>query len=208
MAVRGGMGDPAPTAGRGAEPLDTTVLEPCSGGSQGWLCLVKGVEQPAALAWRPTIGARGRSGRPPASVTTASRRYAWSRALEARRLYGQYSRVIDDLGNLRASAHKVFGQWELEMLAGQPRRAEAAARASLELFHQFGATNPGLHRRGDAGRGARSPRPPRGGRRLRRPRRVVGRARRHRLAGRTANRARARPRRSRRHSQTWRPATT
>ena len=65
------------------------------------------------------------------------------RAAEARRLYDDYKRVIDDLGNLRASANTVFGAWELEMLAGEPRRAEAAARTSLELFQEFGATNPG-----------------------------------------------------------------
>ena len=62
---------------------------------------------------------------------------------EARALHTEADHIIDDLGNPWASAGAVWGQWMLEMLAGAPERAEAAARASLELYEEMGATNQG-----------------------------------------------------------------
>ena len=62
---------------------------------------------------------------------------------EARALHAEADRIIDDLGSPWLSASTVFGQWPLEMLAGAPERAEAAARASLELLEEMGATNQG-----------------------------------------------------------------
>jgi tetratricopeptide (TPR) repeat protein len=51
--------------------------------------------------------------------------------------------MIDDLGSPWLSASTVFAQWRLELLAGAPERAEASARASLELLREMGATNQG-----------------------------------------------------------------
>jgi tetratricopeptide (TPR) repeat protein len=62
---------------------------------------------------------------------------------QARALHAEAERIIDDLGNRWSSANTGFGRWALEMLAGAPQRAEAAARASLDLFKQMGATNAG-----------------------------------------------------------------
>jgi class 3 adenylate cyclase/tetratricopeptide (TPR) repeat protein len=62
---------------------------------------------------------------------------------EARGLHAEADRILDDLGNPWASAGRVFGQWAIELLAGEPQRAEAVARASLELFEEMGATNQG-----------------------------------------------------------------
>jgi class 3 adenylate cyclase/tetratricopeptide (TPR) repeat protein len=62
---------------------------------------------------------------------------------ESRMLHAEADRIVDDLGSRWLSAIRVFGQWQIELLAGAPERAEADARASLELFQQMGATNPG-----------------------------------------------------------------
>jgi hypothetical protein len=61
----------------------------------------------------------------------------------ARVLHAEADHIIDDLGNPWASAGRVWGQWALELLAGEPERAEAAARASLERYEEMGATNQG-----------------------------------------------------------------
>jgi tetratricopeptide (TPR) repeat protein len=62
---------------------------------------------------------------------------------EARTLDAEADRIIDDLGSRWLSAGKVFGKWAIELFAGAPERAEAAARASLELLTEMGATNQG-----------------------------------------------------------------
>jgi class 3 adenylate cyclase/tetratricopeptide (TPR) repeat protein len=62
---------------------------------------------------------------------------------QARALHAEAERIIDDLGNRWSSANTGFGRWALEVLAGAPQRAEAAARASLDLFKEMGATNAG-----------------------------------------------------------------
>jgi tetratricopeptide (TPR) repeat protein len=62
---------------------------------------------------------------------------------EARALHADGLRAIDDLGNHWASANTAWSHSALELLGGAPERAEAAARASLELFREMGATNPG-----------------------------------------------------------------
>jgi tetratricopeptide (TPR) repeat protein len=84
----------------------------------------------------------------PAALASLLRREAVLHAMrddvdEARPLHAEADRIIDDLGNPWASASRVFGQWAIELLAGAPERAEAAARASLQLFQEMGATNPG-----------------------------------------------------------------
>jgi tetratricopeptide (TPR) repeat protein len=61
----------------------------------------------------------------------------------ARVLHTEADHIIDDLGSPWASAGRVWGQWALEMLDGDPGRAEAAARASLERYEEMGATNQG-----------------------------------------------------------------
>jgi tetratricopeptide (TPR) repeat protein len=62
---------------------------------------------------------------------------------EAQALDAEADRITDDLGNRWLSATKVFGKWAIELLAEAPERAEATARASLELFQEMGATNQG-----------------------------------------------------------------
>ncbi len=62
---------------------------------------------------------------------------------EARALHTESDRIADDLGSRWVLASRVFGQWAIELFAGQPTRAEAAARASLEIFQEMGATNQG-----------------------------------------------------------------
>ena len=37
----------------------------------------------------------------------------------------------------------VFGEWQLEMLAGEPERAAAAAREGLDILDAIGAKNEG-----------------------------------------------------------------
>jgi class 3 adenylate cyclase/tetratricopeptide (TPR) repeat protein len=59
----------------------------------------------------------------------------------ARALHAQADHIIDDLGNPWLSANTGFSRWALELLAGTPGRAEAATRASLDLFKQIGATS-------------------------------------------------------------------
>jgi class 3 adenylate cyclase/tetratricopeptide (TPR) repeat protein len=61
---------------------------------------------------------------------------------EARTLHADGLHVIDDLGNRWASANTAWGHSALELLAGSPERAEAAARSSLDLLQEMGATNP------------------------------------------------------------------
>jgi tetratricopeptide (TPR) repeat protein len=61
----------------------------------------------------------------------------------ARALHSEGRRAVDDLGYRWASANVVFGEWELEMLSGAPERAEATARASLEVYEEMDATNEG-----------------------------------------------------------------
>ena len=95
-------------------------------------------------------------------------------------------------------ASTVFGHWVLELLAGAPERAEAVGPHEPRAPAGDGRHQPGLDRRRDAGLRARRAGPPRRGAPLRRPRRGVGRARRHRLAGSAARRPRARPRGARR----------
>jgi class 3 adenylate cyclase/tetratricopeptide (TPR) repeat protein len=62
---------------------------------------------------------------------------------EARALVGKADRVIEDLGSRWLSASAVFGKWMVEVLAGEPERAESAARASVELLHAMGALSQG-----------------------------------------------------------------
>lgn len=62
---------------------------------------------------------------------------------QARRLDADYRRVIDDFSSPWSWANDVFGRWMLEMLAGNPDRAEASARASVAFFREMGATNAG-----------------------------------------------------------------
>jgi class 3 adenylate cyclase/tetratricopeptide (TPR) repeat protein len=62
---------------------------------------------------------------------------------QARALHAQADDIIDDLGNPWLSANTGFSRWALELLAGAPERAEAASRASLDLFTQMGVTNNG-----------------------------------------------------------------
>jgi tetratricopeptide (TPR) repeat protein len=62
---------------------------------------------------------------------------------EARALHAEADDIVHDLGSAWLSASSVFGRWHLELLAGAPERAEAAARASLELFQEMGATSQG-----------------------------------------------------------------
>ena len=117
---------------------------------------------------------------------------------EARALHAEAVRAIDDLGSPWLSASTVFGQWLLELLAGAPERAEASARAGLALLEEMGATNQGstaaaLLAYALVEQGRHDEAHP-----LRRPRRGVGRARRHRLAGSAARRPRTRPRGARR----------
>jgi tetratricopeptide (TPR) repeat protein len=45
--------------------------------------------------------------------------------------------------NAWATANAVFGEWQIEMLAGKPERAAAAARESLSIFGAMGAKNEG-----------------------------------------------------------------
>jgi class 3 adenylate cyclase/tetratricopeptide (TPR) repeat protein len=59
---------------------------------------------------------------------------------KARALQAQADHIIDDLGSPMSSANSGFGRWALELLAGAPKRAEAAARTSLDLFKAMGAT--------------------------------------------------------------------
>ena len=59
---------------------------------------------------------------------------------QALALHAQADQIIDDLGSPLVSANSGFGRWALERLAGAPERAEAAARASVELFSAMGAT--------------------------------------------------------------------
>jgi tetratricopeptide (TPR) repeat protein len=61
----------------------------------------------------------------------------------ARALHAQADQIIDDLGNPWLSANTGFSRCALELLAGAPERAEAAARASLALLQEMGATNQG-----------------------------------------------------------------
>jgi class 3 adenylate cyclase/tetratricopeptide (TPR) repeat protein len=62
---------------------------------------------------------------------------------QARALQAQADQIIDDLGSPMSSANGGFGRWALELLAGAPERAEAAARTSLDLFEAMGATGNG-----------------------------------------------------------------
>jgi tetratricopeptide (TPR) repeat protein len=62
---------------------------------------------------------------------------------EARTMHAEAVRAIDELGIPWLSASTIFGQWVLEMLAGAPERAEAAARGGLALMQEMGATNQG-----------------------------------------------------------------
>jgi class 3 adenylate cyclase/tetratricopeptide (TPR) repeat protein len=59
---------------------------------------------------------------------------------QARALQTEADHNIDDLGSPLLSANSGFGRWALELLAGAPERAEAAARASLDFFKGMGAT--------------------------------------------------------------------
>jgi predicted ATPase/class 3 adenylate cyclase len=58
---------------------------------------------------------------------------------EARALHAEADRMIADLGNRWASANTVFSRSTLELLAGAPERAEAAARASLHELEEMDA---------------------------------------------------------------------
>ena len=60
---------------------------------------------------------------------------------EARALQTEADQIIDDLGDRWGSAIAVFWRPTLELLAGAPERAEAAARASLALLREMDATN-------------------------------------------------------------------
>ena len=62
---------------------------------------------------------------------------------EARALHAEADDIVGDLGSAWLLASSGFGRWRLELLAGAPERAEAAARASLELFREMGATSQG-----------------------------------------------------------------
>jgi len=59
---------------------------------------------------------------------------------QARALQTQADDIIEDLGSPMLSANNAWAGWALELLAGAPERAEAAARASLDLFTAMGAT--------------------------------------------------------------------
>jgi tetratricopeptide (TPR) repeat protein len=65
------------------------------------------------------------------------------RMADMRTVFDEYKRIVDDLGNPWAMANLVFGEWQIEMLAGRPDRAEAAARASLDILEAMGAKNEG-----------------------------------------------------------------
>lgn len=65
------------------------------------------------------------------------------RIADTRIVFEEYKRIVDDLGNAWATANAVFGEWQIEMLAGKPERAEAAARESLSVLEAMGAKNEG-----------------------------------------------------------------
>jgi tetratricopeptide (TPR) repeat protein len=65
------------------------------------------------------------------------------RIADTRTVFDEYKRIVDDLGNAWATANAVFGEWQIEMLAGKPERAAAAARESLSIFEAMGAKNEG-----------------------------------------------------------------
>jgi tetratricopeptide (TPR) repeat protein len=65
---------------------------------------------------------------------------------EARALHAEADRMIADLGNRWASANTVFSRSTLELLAGAPERAEAAARDAVRLSERCDE----LSQRGDA----------------------------------------------------------
>jgi class 3 adenylate cyclase/tetratricopeptide (TPR) repeat protein len=60
---------------------------------------------------------------------------------EARALHAEADRSVAELGSRWLSATGMWTRCLLEQLAGEPRRAEAAARAGLALFHEMGATD-------------------------------------------------------------------
>jgi class 3 adenylate cyclase/tetratricopeptide (TPR) repeat protein len=60
---------------------------------------------------------------------------------EARALEAEADGVIEDLGSRWLSATAVFGKWMIAELAGEPERAEAVARASVELLEAMGAVS-------------------------------------------------------------------
>jgi tetratricopeptide (TPR) repeat protein len=62
---------------------------------------------------------------------------------EARALQRDADEIVDDLGDRWASAIAVFWRPALELLAGAPERADATARASLEVLTEMDATNQG-----------------------------------------------------------------
>ena len=60
---------------------------------------------------------------------------------DARALHAEADRSVEDLGSRWLSATGMWTRCLLEQLAGEPRRAEAAARAGLALFQEMGATD-------------------------------------------------------------------
>jgi hypothetical protein len=61
---------------------------------------------------------------------------------ESRMLHAEADCIVDDLGSRWLSAIRCSVNGK-SLLAGAPERAEADARASLELFQQMSATNRG-----------------------------------------------------------------
>jgi class 3 adenylate cyclase/tetratricopeptide (TPR) repeat protein len=60
---------------------------------------------------------------------------------EARAMHAEADRIVEDLGSRWPSATGMWTRCLLELLAGEPRRAEAAARAGLAQFQEMGATS-------------------------------------------------------------------
>jgi class 3 adenylate cyclase/tetratricopeptide (TPR) repeat protein len=60
---------------------------------------------------------------------------------EARALEAEADSVIEDLGSRWLSATAVFGKWMIAELAGEPERAQAVARASVETLEAMGAVS-------------------------------------------------------------------
>jgi tetratricopeptide (TPR) repeat protein len=60
---------------------------------------------------------------------------------DARALEAEADSVIEDLGSRWLSATGVFGKWMIAELAGEPERAQAIARASVEALEAMGAVS-------------------------------------------------------------------
>jgi hypothetical protein len=104
------------------------------------VCTSRMIARPGDGAGAATRGAREAAAGTPTDEAVVLHAMQ-GRIDESRMLHAEADCIVDDLGSRWLSAIRVFGQWQIALLAGAPERAEADARASLELFQQTSATN-------------------------------------------------------------------